>query len=215
MANNKYRDPSLPPEFWENFTCPKRATSCWPWRGTHESTGYVRFRGRPAHRVVYEALVGPIPEGLVIDHLCHNKLCMNPEHLEAVTSVENLNRRRSHPTRKELRDDDRRGLSYNEWRPRTKPRHRPACLFCGKSWGHDESCRRPRTRSGRSVKLRRANKDHRCSQCAGVIRTGERYRYRLNDGGLSSIKQCAQCLDPRILVMPQPPRRRRRKMKPV
>lgn len=71
---------------------------CWPWRGALRPTGYGTFtlrRGswrtsKPAHRAVYELLVGPIPEGLEIDHLCSNPGCVNPEHLEPVTHLENV-----------------------------------------------------------------------------------------------------------------------------
>jgi hypothetical protein len=70
---------------------------CWTWTGVARGTGgYGGFRydGRMqfAHRVSYELLVGPIPEGLVIDHLCRNRKCVNPEHLEPVTQTENMAR---------------------------------------------------------------------------------------------------------------------------
>lgn len=50
-----------------------------------------------AHRVAYEATVGPIPKGLQVDHLCRNRLCVNPSHLEAVTPAENKRRGFSPP----------------------------------------------------------------------------------------------------------------------
>lgn len=52
--------------------------------------GYVC--GRTAHRVVYETVVGPVPEGLELDHLCRNRGCVNPAHLEPVTHQENMRR---------------------------------------------------------------------------------------------------------------------------
>lgn len=64
---------------------------CWEWTGQKDS-GYGRYSGRPAHRVTYEVLVGPIPDGLTLDHLCRNKGCVNPDHLEPVTSSENTRR---------------------------------------------------------------------------------------------------------------------------
>lgn len=69
---------------------------CWIWTGTIRDSGYgqVRANGRlqPAHRVVYEWLVSPIPEGLTIDHLCRNRPCVNPDHLEPVTLSLNVQR---------------------------------------------------------------------------------------------------------------------------
>lgn len=62
---------------------------CWLWQGTMFSTGYGAFSlqtsNRGAHRVSYEIHNGPIPPGLVIDHLCRVTRCVNPDHLEAVT----------------------------------------------------------------------------------------------------------------------------------
>lgn len=76
------------------------ATGCWRWLGHCLSSGYGRVgaRGILAHRLAYEELVGPIPDGLEIDHLCRNRGCVNPAHLEPVTHVENL--RRAHLARK-------------------------------------------------------------------------------------------------------------------
>lgn len=68
---------------------------CWVWTGA-ATKGYGQFKlgGRQyaAHRLSYEAHVGPIPEGLVIDHLCRNTLCVNHEHMEPVTNAENIRR---------------------------------------------------------------------------------------------------------------------------
>lgn len=81
---------------------------CWPWTGSILDCGYGQFwldgKMRPAHRVVYEHLVGPIPDGLTIDHECHNndetcvggwdclhRRCVRPDHLDPVTHrVNNL-----------------------------------------------------------------------------------------------------------------------------
>lgn len=73
------------------------ATGCWNWKGRPNSRGYgrINFVGKRvfAHRAMYETLVGPIPEGLTIDHLCRNKLCVNPAHMEPVTAAENTRRK--------------------------------------------------------------------------------------------------------------------------
>lgn len=64
------------------------STGCWLWRGPLDRDGYGSFyfrkRNRRAHRVGYFLLNGPIPEGLVINHTCRNRHCVNPQHLEAV-----------------------------------------------------------------------------------------------------------------------------------
>lgn len=71
---------------------------CWVWTGATNTEGYasLRVRGRlvRAHRFGYEMLAGPIPRGLVLDHLCINPPCVNPAHLEPVTRAENNARAR-------------------------------------------------------------------------------------------------------------------------
>lgn len=71
---------------------------CWEWTGSLRPDGYGRiyFGGRDsgrvwrAHRLVYEVLVGPIPDGMTLDHLCRNRRCVNPDHLEPVPNRENV-----------------------------------------------------------------------------------------------------------------------------
>lgn len=69
-------------------------TPCWAWTAARNPAGYgmVWWDGRMvlAHRLVYELLVGPIPAGLTLDHLCRVRWCVNPSHLEAVTQRENV-----------------------------------------------------------------------------------------------------------------------------
>jgi hypothetical protein len=71
-------------------------TPCWAWQRGYDKDGYglIWFgkAGRRAHRAAYEEFVGPIPEGLSIDHLCRNRGCCNPAHLEPVTHAENMAR---------------------------------------------------------------------------------------------------------------------------
>ena len=67
-------------------------TPCIEWSGAVSTEGYGKQGGRYVHRLAYEAMVGPIPDGLEIDHVCRNKLCWNPWHLEAVTHQENNQR---------------------------------------------------------------------------------------------------------------------------
>lgn len=70
---------------------------CWIWTGkSTRGYGFIRVgqSSSPAHRVAYRLLVGPIPDGHQLDHLCRNKGCVNPAHLEPVTAQENVRRER-------------------------------------------------------------------------------------------------------------------------
>ncbi len=77
--------------FWSKVS--KTEDGCWSWTGS-KTSGYGDFydgvRKVSAHRYSYETLSGPIPEGLVLDHLCRNRACVNPEHLEPVTQQVNI-----------------------------------------------------------------------------------------------------------------------------
>lgn len=71
-------------------------SGCWEWQGwtNDKGYGYVRSEGRdqPVYRVMWRQVVGPIPEGYELDHLCLNPACLNPAHLEPVTHAENQRR---------------------------------------------------------------------------------------------------------------------------
>jgi hypothetical protein len=73
--------------FWSKVQ--KRADGCWVWMAGVNTGGYGGYQQKMVHRLTYEALVGPIPQGLELDHLCRVKPCCNPDHLEPVTRREN------------------------------------------------------------------------------------------------------------------------------
>jgi len=80
--------------FWEKVD---KADDCWLWVGGKSSAGYGTFnlgdqKYDYAHRVAYRLMVGSIPEGLVLDHLCRVRHCCNPNHLEPVVQLENVRR---------------------------------------------------------------------------------------------------------------------------
>lgn len=90
--------PPWEPRFWDKvYPCP--ITGCWLWGASvrKKRGGYGQFTVKhgtvaQSHRIAYELIKGPIPEGLVLDHLCRVTCCVNPDHLEPVTAVENFMR---------------------------------------------------------------------------------------------------------------------------
>ena len=104
---------------------------CWEWKGMPKSGGYhqIKVGGRNlmAHRVVYELLVGPIPEGLQLDHLCRNRWCVRPDHLEPVTPKEN---KRRGITVNETKTHCPRGHAYNEENTYRFPDGSRRCRAC-------------------------------------------------------------------------------------
>jgi hypothetical protein len=94
---------SVEERFWAKV---EKTDGCWLWTGAISGKsgtasaargyGYFGVTSKKivrAHRWAYETLVGPIPEGMELDHLCHITTCVNPNHLEAVTHLENVRRR--------------------------------------------------------------------------------------------------------------------------
>lgn len=85
---------SLRLRFFEKVSKIDNATGCWSWKGAIDAHGYGSFvvegLTQKAHRVSYEMAKGEIAEGLVIDHICKNNACVNPEHLRAISRIENV-----------------------------------------------------------------------------------------------------------------------------
>ena len=84
----------LEERFWAKV---KKTRTCWLWAGAVGGHGYGNItsgghigKTLRAHRVAYALLVGNLPEGVLLDHVCHNKLCVNPAHLRVATPAQNL-----------------------------------------------------------------------------------------------------------------------------
>lgn len=113
----KFLESLLKDRFWSKV---KKTDSCWNWTGHLVRGGYGRYivalgsKPIPAHRVSYQLTFGEIPKNLVIDHLCRNPKCVNPEHLEAVTQQINILRGVSPAHFNALKTHCKRGHEFNE-----------------------------------------------------------------------------------------------------
>lgn len=134
---------------------PEPNSGCWLWTGSERSNGYgcicKNGKNYPAHRASYEIHKGPIPDGLVIDHLCRNRWCVNPDHLEAITQKENISRGAWHKADGSGFDHRHnakkthcpRGHPYSGENLQIRPCGRRQCRIC-----HIEKRRRQRAAAG-------------------------------------------------------------------
>jgi hypothetical protein len=125
---------TLPDRFWEKVDA---SGDCWEWTAGRNGHGYgaAYWEGRQvmAHRLSWTVLVGDIPEGMTLDHLCRNRVCVNPAHLEIVTLGVNSLRgfsppallaRATHCAKGHPFSDHRNSRGWRECRVCTLARHR-------------------------------------------------------------------------------------------
>jgi hypothetical protein len=108
--------------------------SCWFWTGPKDSHGYGCFKvagkNLGAHRCAYRILAGVIPRGLQIDHLCRIRMCVNPDHMELVTAVENTRRGFNPAAMNARKTHCSRGHAFDEGNTRLLPQGSRACRTC-------------------------------------------------------------------------------------
>jgi hypothetical protein len=144
--------------FWE-YVDRGGGDECWLWTGGIKPEGYgdIWWHGamRRAHRVSYELLVGPIPDGLELDHLCHSRdrtcnagnncthrKCVNPAHLEAVTSQVNVSRSLSPPALNAAKTECVHGHPFDDGNTRIRRDGTRACRQCDRAHHADTTAKR-------------------------------------------------------------------------
>jgi hypothetical protein len=158
---------SPPPEvrFWNRVNTEQE---CWSWGGAHDRYGYSVFsinnKSVKVHRYAYELLVGPIPDGLTIDHLCSNAGCVNPEHMEPVSASENTRRAALRRPKKEPAPKKPDGRKTRVW---------PVLTHC--PHGHEFTQANTKLQEGTKV----------CRKCCALRQRAYTARKRASMGGQS------------------------------
>lgn len=123
---------------FEDTLTPEPNSGCWLWLGSGDGQwGYGRFnvttaKTKQAHRVAYEMYVGPIPAGLTLDHKCRVVCCVNPQHLEPVTSLENVRRGTSFAVLNAAKTHCDNGHEFTLENTYTRPDGFRSCRACGR-----------------------------------------------------------------------------------
>jgi len=133
-----------------------KGPGCWTWMGSHDPEGYgkisVRSRMTNAHRIAYQIYVGPIPEAYEVDHLCRNRGCVNPAHLEAVPKPVNIARGEGAAARYARRTHCKHGHEYTPANTRLSRTGTRQCRECERlrtrrRWAEDPEGMRRRERA--------------------------------------------------------------------
>ena len=139
MGNRIRKDPSV--RFWSKV---KKTKECWNWTGCKTRNGYGWFRYSPkyngttnAHRVVFMIIGVEIPDGLTVDHICNNKLCVNPKHLRIVTMRENVLRNGGPSDMNSKKKKCINGHFFSKSNTYIRPDGARSCRICKR-----ETCRR-------------------------------------------------------------------------
>lgn len=113
---------------------PVPESGCWLWDGSCNPKGYGRLMRKRktymAHRVSYEVFVGPIPDGLQLDHLCRVHCCVNPNHLEPVTGRENIIRGTSFSAQNAAKTHCAKGHEFKWYKVKRNGTQRRQCQTC-------------------------------------------------------------------------------------
>ena len=112
LRRRRRADEDITSYFWNQVD---KSDGCWIWTRNTDGKGYGQFypttKGVRAHRFAYECANGPLPSDVLLDHICRNKVCVNPAHLRPVTHAENMQKL---PMRAKDNSSGYRGVSYDE-----------------------------------------------------------------------------------------------------